>query len=99
MLLAEIAAGPAGETIMRSVIRRKLAQAAARATNPPPVVDLEEPKLTSQEAAARLGISPSTLLKQFGRTPGVLRIGRGRRQLIRWPEPVVRRILEAHTIR
>ena len=84
---------------MRAVIRRKLAHASARTTNPPPTVDIDERKLTSQEAAARLGLSPSTVLKQFGRTPGVIRIGRGRRQLIRWPESVVRRILEAHTIR
>jgi AraC-like DNA-binding protein len=84
---------------MRAVIRRKLAHASAHTTNPPPTVDIDERKLTSQEAAARLGLSPSTVLKQFGHTPGVIRIGCGRRQLIRWPESVVRRILEAHTIR
>lgn len=84
---------------MRGVIRRKLAQAAQRTAAPPPAVDLEEPKLTADQAAAKLGLSPKTLRARFGHTPGVIRIGRGRRQLIRWPESVVRRILEANTVR
>lgn len=84
---------------MRSVIRRKLAQAHERAAAPPPAVDLEEPKLTVKEAAVKLGFSPSTVRERFGKTPGVIRIGRGRRQSIRFPESVLRRILEANTVR
>ncbi len=79
---------------MRTVIRRKIEAASNRKS-----VDLEEPKLTAEQAAAKLGISPKTLRARFGHTPGVIRIGRGRRQLIRWPESVVRRILEANTVR
>jgi predicted DNA-binding transcriptional regulator AlpA len=84
---------------MRAVIRRKLDKLSIFAPAPPPVVQLDERKLNADEVANALGLSPSTVLKQFGHTPGVIRIGRGRRQLIRWPESVVRRILEVHTIR
>jgi predicted DNA-binding transcriptional regulator AlpA len=78
---------------MREVIRRKLAQASAR-PNTPPAVDLDDPKLTAEEAAAKLGISASTMRQRFGRAPGVIRIG----GCVRWPASVVRRIIEAHTV-
>ena len=84
---------------MRAVIRRKLAQATARPSTPPPAVDLDEPKLTAEEAAAKLGLSASTFRELFGHAPGVIRIGRGRRQILRIPESVLRRIIEAHTVR
>lgn len=85
---------------MRSVIRRKLAIAAQRPATPAATIAIvDEPKFSADQAAEKLGISPSTVLKRFGRTPGVIRIGRGRRQIIRFPESVLRRILEASTVR
>lgn len=85
---------------MRSVIRRKLAAAAQRpAAAAAAIATVEEPKFNADQAAERLGISPSTVLKRFGHTPGVIRIGFGRRQIIRFPESVLRRILEANTVR
>jgi hypothetical protein len=85
---------------MRAVIRRKLTAASQRsAALPPAAVSLEEPKLTADQAAAALGLSASTVREKYGHAPGVIRIGRGRRQLIRFPASVLRRILEANTVR
>ena len=84
---------------MKAIIRRKIEQAVARAAAPTPAIDLDDPKLTPEQAAEKLGIARQTLVKHFGNAPGVIRITRGRRQMLRFPASVVRRLIEAHTIR
>jgi len=81
---------------MRSAIRRRIAEARWRSTQPeppPPPPTLDGRILTVAELAAVLRVSERTVRRQFADVPGVLRIGKA----IRIPQAVAERKLREAT--